>query len=141
MTFSKRSRTQFCFPFLGLFPRFFLLSCAIDTPKSRWKRRRELGVHLSKFGRKENCTQESSEKLQAPGENQIHDPPSSSSCDLATEAMEALCPPGSKFNFNYIEITQKTWKKKHSYSDEWTSLSIIKKQRLDLPWTGEKRCT
>ena len=111
MTFSKRSRTQFCFPFLGLFPRFFLLSCAIDTPKSRWKRRKELGVHLSKFGRKENCTQESSEKLQAPGENQIHDPPSSSSCALAIEPLEAICPPGSKFNFNYIEITQKLEKK------------------------------
>ena len=82
----------------------------VENPRSL------IQFHKNNIGEKENSKPESSEKLRAPGENQIHD---SSSDALATEPLEALCPPGSKFNYNYIEITQKTWKKKkHSYSDE-----------------------
>ena len=46
-------------------------------------------------------TLESSEKFRAPGENQTHDPPSSSSDALATELLDALWRAGSKFNYNY----------------------------------------
>ena len=114
MTFAKRSRMQFCFPFLGLFPRFFLLRCALSEllnpaeERCRGELRVHLSFHKNKIWKKENSKPESSEELRSPGENQIHDPPSSSSDALATEPLEALCPPGSKFNFNYIEITQKT---------------------------------
>ena len=51
---------------------FFLTQLRYRNPKSRWKRRRELRVHLPsfikiKFGKKENSTKESSEKHRAPG--------------------------------------------------------------------------
>ena len=46
-------------------------------------------------------TVESSEKFRAPGENQTHDPLSSSSDALATELLDALWRAGSKFNYNY----------------------------------------
>ena len=46
-------------------------------------------------------TLESSEKFRAPGENQTHDPLSSSSDALATELLDALWRAGSKFNYNY----------------------------------------
>ena len=46
-------------------------------------------------------TLESSEKFRAAGENQTHDPPSSSSDALATELLDALWRAGSKFNYNY----------------------------------------
>ena len=53
------------------------------------------------FGRRRILIPESSEKFRAPGENQTHDPQSSSSDARTTELLEALWREGSKFHYNY----------------------------------------
>ena len=45
--------------------------------------------------------QKAQKKFRAPGENQTHDPPSSSSDGLTTELLEALWRAGSKLCYNY----------------------------------------
>lgn len=116
---SVQGRRHFVFPPLVYFLVFsysVALSELLNPAEKDVENPRSLiQFHKNNIGEKENSKPESSEKLRAPGENQIHDPPSSSSDALATEPLEALCPPGSKFYSNYIKITQKTSKNTHTH--------------------------
>ena len=69
---------------------------AMITEKSQYILSRGCGIISRRF-----LTLESSEKFRAPGENQTHDPLSSSSDTLATELLDALWRAGWKFNYNY----------------------------------------